>query len=53
VVLGYRSARRIKQLAAQSGGRLRVVDEESAYFRLQPDEHEPLRLLETLRELLG
>ncbi len=50
VVLEYRSSRRIKQLAAGSAGRLRVVDEESAYFRLQPDEHEPLRLYQTLRE---
>jgi transcription-repair coupling factor (superfamily II helicase) len=53
VVLEYRSSRRIKQLAAQSDGRLRVVDEESAYFRLRPGELEPLRLYETLRELLN
>jgi transcription-repair coupling factor (superfamily II helicase) len=52
VVLEYRSARRIKQLAARSGGRLRVVDQETAYFRLAPGELEPLRLYETLRELL-
>jgi len=52
VVLEYRSSRRIKQLASQSDGRLRVVDEESAYFRLRPGELEPLRLYETLRELL-
>jgi transcription-repair coupling factor (superfamily II helicase) len=52
VVLGYRSTRRIKQLAGQSAGRLRVVDEESAYCRLLPEELGPLRLYETLRELL-
>jgi transcription-repair coupling factor (superfamily II helicase) len=51
-VLGYRNGRRIKALAAQSHGRLRVVDEESAYFRLQAGELEPLQLFETLHGLL-
>jgi transcription-repair coupling factor (superfamily II helicase) len=53
VVLAYRSARRIKQLADRSAGRLRVVDQESAYFRLQPEELEPLRLYTTLRGLFN
>ena len=52
VVLGYRNAKRIKALARRSDGRLRVVDQDSAYFRLQPGELEPLRLYETLRALL-
>jgi transcription-repair coupling factor (superfamily II helicase) len=38
VVFGYRNPRRIRRLAAQSKGRLRVVDERSAYFRLEPSE---------------
>ena len=44
--------RRIKPLAERSEGRLRVVDAESAYLRLLPEELEPLRLYEILRELL-
>jgi transcription-repair coupling factor (superfamily II helicase) len=52
VVLGYRSARRIKALAQRSGGRLRVVDEHSAYFRLQPDEIAPAALYACLKNLL-
>jgi transcription-repair coupling factor (superfamily II helicase) len=52
VVLGYRGPRRIKQLAARSAGRLRVVDEHSAYFRLGPDEMGPPALYECLKNLL-
>jgi transcription-repair coupling factor (superfamily II helicase) len=52
VVLKYRNAKRIKALAERSGGRLIVVDETSAYFRLYPRESEPLALFHTLQELL-
>jgi transcription-repair coupling factor (superfamily II helicase) len=52
VVLGYRNARRVKTLAERSGGRLRVVDGSSAYFRLRPGEAEPEALYRTLRKLL-
>jgi transcription-repair coupling factor (superfamily II helicase) len=52
VVLSYRSPRKIKRLAALSGGRLRVVDESSAYLRLQPGETEPLALYALLKNLL-
>jgi len=52
VVLGYKSARRIKELADRSKGRLRVVDAESAYFRLRQAEEAPEGLYKTLRELL-
>jgi transcription-repair coupling factor (superfamily II helicase) len=52
VVLGYKSARRIKELADRSKGRLRVVDTESAYFRLRQAEEAPEGLYKTLRELL-
>ena len=51
-VLGYRSARKIKQLAEQSGGRLRVVDNVSAYLRLAPAETEPDALYAILKDLL-
>jgi transcription-repair coupling factor (superfamily II helicase) len=52
VVLGYRGPRRIKQLAERSGGRLRVVDEHSAYFRLEPGEVSPPALYSCLKHLL-
>jgi transcription-repair coupling factor (superfamily II helicase) len=52
VVLRYRSARKIKRLAARSSSRLRVVDEVSAYFRLTGPEEEPRKLYKTLRKLL-
>ncbi len=52
VVLGYRSPRKVKRLAERSGGRLRVVDDASAYFRLRATEEGPMELYQTLRELL-
>jgi transcription-repair coupling factor (superfamily II helicase) len=52
VVLGYRNPRKVKRLAALSGGRLRVVDAATAYYRLDPSETEPLVLFERLQELL-
>jgi hypothetical protein len=39
-------------LAARSGGRLRVLDEASACFRLRAAEEEPAALYESLKELL-
>ncbi len=38
LVLTYRSPRRMEKLSRESGGRLRVVDSESAYLRLAPSE---------------
>jgi hypothetical protein len=52
VVLGYRNPGKIKRLAGLSGGRLRVVDASSAYYRLQPGENEPLLLYNRLKDLL-
>ncbi|MGE3808640.1 MAG: transcription-repair coupling factor, partial [Gemmataceae bacterium] len=49
-VLGYRSKRLIQQLATRAGTRLRVADEESAYYRLKPAETEALPLYKCLRE---
>src|SRR5262249_50627161 len=42
VVLGYRNEHLIRELAARSRGRLRVVDARSAYYRLKPDELTPV-----------
>jgi hypothetical protein len=52
VVLGYRRSRLIRRLAQRSGGRLRVVDSASAYFRLQPAELDPAGLYACLKDLL-
>ncbi len=52
VVLGYRNTKRIEELAARSGGRLRVVDDASAYFRPQPEELEPEAMYNALKDLL-
>ncbi len=52
MVLRYRGERKIKRLAERSGGRLRVVDGRSAYFRLKGKEEAPLKLYQTLKELL-
>jgi transcription-repair coupling factor (superfamily II helicase) len=52
VVLGYRNPRRIKALTERSNGRLRVVDDDSAYFRLRGNETNPMGLYESLKELL-
>ncbi len=51
VVFGYRNSRRIQELAARSSGRLRIVDDTSAYFRLTAKELEPLALYEALIKL--
>jgi transcription-repair coupling factor (superfamily II helicase) len=52
LVLGYRHAGKMARLAARSGGRLRVVDADSAYFRLQPEEAEPEALYGVMKDLL-
>lgn len=52
VVFGYRNPRKIKQLAEQSQGQLRIVDNESAYYRLSSGELEPLPLYTRLKDLL-
>jgi transcription-repair coupling factor (superfamily II helicase) len=52
VVLGYRNPRKIQRLAAASGGRLRIVDDRTAYLRLEPAETESLALYTLLNDLL-
>jgi transcription-repair coupling factor (superfamily II helicase) len=52
VVLGYKSERKVKRLAEQSRGRLRVVDGKSAYFRLRGKEEDAPELYAVLKKLL-
>src|SRR5262249_37853188 len=52
VVFSYRHPRRIQELAARSNGRVRIVDDASAYFRPTVEELEPLALYATLKTLL-
>jgi transcription-repair coupling factor (superfamily II helicase) len=52
LVLGYRNPRKVKRLAALSGGKLRVVDDRTAYYRLAPGETDPLSLYQRLKDLL-
>jgi transcription-repair coupling factor (superfamily II helicase) len=52
VVLGYRHPAKMQRLAKRSAGRLRVVDAQTAYFRLRPEEREPLALFAVLQHLL-
>ena len=53
VVFGYRNPRRIRELAGTSNGRLRVVDDASAYFRLTGQEQEPGVLYARLKSLMN
>ncbi|MFO0808072.1 MAG: transcription-repair coupling factor [Gemmataceae bacterium] len=52
LVLTYKSARLIKKLAERTGPAMRVVDEASAYYRLQPGDDEPLALHAKLKDVL-
>jgi transcription-repair coupling factor (superfamily II helicase) len=52
VVLGYRSARKIKRLAERAKGRVRIVDDESAYIRISLAERKPEALYACLKNLL-
>jgi transcription-repair coupling factor (superfamily II helicase) len=51
-VLGYRHPQRIKQLAALSGGRLRVVDGKAAYLPLPDRQSPPMEVVRLLKSLL-
>jgi transcription-repair coupling factor (superfamily II helicase) len=52
LVLGYRNPGKIQKLAKRSEGRLKVVDEATAYYRLEPEEYEPLGLYRAVTHLL-
>jgi len=49
LVLTYRNPAKAQQLAAQSRGRIKVVDGTSAYLRLRPGEDDPEPLYRLLR----
>ena len=51
-VFTYRIRKRIEQLAADSGGRLRIVDDRSAYLPLEKGLSDPDALLEAIKSLL-
>jgi hypothetical protein len=53
VVFSYRNPRRMQALAARSNGRVRIVDDASAYCRLTGRELEPLPLYAALKTILG
>jgi transcription-repair coupling factor (superfamily II helicase) len=52
VVFRYRSGRLIRELAAQSGGRLRIVDNESAYLPLNGADKDPEAVRAAVKSLL-
>ncbi|MFO0867188.1 MAG: transcription-repair coupling factor, partial [Gemmataceae bacterium] len=52
IVLTYQSVKKIDMLQKRSGGRLRVVDKQSAYFRLRPHERDVMGLYRVLQDLL-
>jgi transcription-repair coupling factor (superfamily II helicase) len=52
VVFGYRNSRRMQTLAARSNGRVRIVDDASAYCRITARELEPLPLYAALKSIL-
>jgi transcription-repair coupling factor (superfamily II helicase) len=52
LVFSYKNRALAGQLAKQSRGRVKVVDEKSAYLRLQPEEDEPGEMYELVRGIL-
>jgi transcription-repair coupling factor (superfamily II helicase) len=52
VVFRYTRRSRIEQLAAQSGGKLRIVDSQSAYLPLGPAFYDPAAVSEAVKSLL-
>lgn len=52
LVLNYASGSRVRDLAAQCGGRLRIVDGRSAYLPLDPESRSPEGMLRVAKALL-
>jgi transcription-repair coupling factor (superfamily II helicase) len=52
LVLNYRNVRKAERLVKRAPDRLRIVDGQSAYYRLQGSEYEPLVLFESIKHLL-
>jgi len=53
LVLAYTLKQRIQQLAKESGGRLRIVDDKKAYLPLGASVHDPDSIFRAAQELLG
>jgi len=51
-VLGYTKRRRIEQLAERAGGRLRIVDDRSAYLPLGRQIEHPQAIIDEIKSLL-
>ena len=51
-MLGYRNPRKLERLVKRAGPRLRIVDGNSAYYRLEPDELGLPALYACLKHLL-
>jgi transcription-repair coupling factor (superfamily II helicase) len=52
VVLGYAGRKRIEQLAKKSGGRLRIVDDRTAYLPILKELTDPASVVELVQALL-
>jgi transcription-repair coupling factor (superfamily II helicase) len=52
IVFGYTGSRQIAQLVKKSGGKLRVVDDKSAYLPIGKDLRNPQAILEAVQSLL-
>jgi transcription-repair coupling factor (superfamily II helicase) len=52
LVFSYHNRKKADDLAARSGGRVKVVDEKSLYLRLRPDEDEPPAMHALLKRVL-
>ncbi|MFO0935073.1 MAG: transcription-repair coupling factor [Gemmataceae bacterium] len=52
LVFRYRNRKRIEELTRKSAGRLKVVDDQSAYYRLLPEEEPPQIMYEFLRAMM-
>jgi transcription-repair coupling factor (superfamily II helicase) len=53
LVFRYKNRKRADELAKQSRGRLKVIDEKAAYLRLKPEEDTPEAVYELLRAVLN
>jgi transcription-repair coupling factor (superfamily II helicase) len=52
LVLRYASRARIEQLARDHKGKVRIVDDKSAYLPMVPGQREPDRLLRLVKSIL-
>ena len=52
IVFGYTGNRQVAQLVKKSGGKLRVVDDKSAYLPIAKDLRNPEQILQAVQSLL-